>query len=130
MKKIVRLWLALLIPLFFVACTASPDFPTEKRVEKIYMLYLDGKYEKYVEHIQSCKDKPEDYKERIAELHRHHAREMKAKGVETTGLKVTKMVRRPGAEVVDVFLRINYADGSAEEKLFPMVFDEGKWWAW
>ncbi len=116
--------------LLLVACSENSDFPSERRVEKIYGLYLDGRYEKYVEHIQSCKNKPADYKARIVNLHRSHAEAMKAKGKEVTDFKVSKMERRQGAEVVNVYLKMSYADGMKEEVLFPMVYDEEEWWAW
>ncbi len=117
-----------LLPIL-LSCGSSAGYPDEDEVRDVFELYVEGKYEKYVERIHSCINKPEDYKARMIELHRQHAAEQAEDGKQITSFSVGKMTQHDEGRMVNVYLCVSYADGTSEEIIFPMVFFDGNWWA-
>ncbi len=112
-----------------LACGSSAGYPDEDEVGDVFELYVEGKYEKYVAKIYSCIDKPESYKVQITDLHRQHAAEQAEAGKQITNFSVERMTQHDEGRMVNVYLLVNYADGTSEEITFPMVFADGDWWA-
>lgn len=92
-----------------------------------YNLQVKGQFDEYVKMMLSCDSMTADYKHRqILMLRQHQVQIQKDK----QGVSVVKALRtemHDGDKFANVFLSVNYKDGSQEEILFPMVYDGKQW---
>ncbi len=93
-----------------------------------YLLQSQGKYEAYVSKMHSCDSMPDDYKKRtVLMLKQHQAFVEKTKqGVK--GAKVIRTEFHQEGKMANVFLEVTFCDNSQEEVMFPMVYDNNRWW--
>ena len=104
-----------------------PEKPTNEEITNIYGLYVKGDFEKYVGNINSCHGKPTEYKRQMVVAMKQHLHEQEK---ETGGIKSFSVARiEPNAKgrQANVFINLNYANGSSEEILLSMVYAGGKW---
>ena len=92
-----------------------------------YLLPTQGRYEDYIQAMQSCDGTTSAYQEGVKKMLKHHQETViKNKGgvahVETvrTELSADKYWAQ-------VFLKVTYADSSHEEILFPLLKEKERW---
>lgn len=92
-----------------------------------YNLQANGRFDEYVESMQSCQGTTPDYKQRIIKMLQQHQKEILKvkKGVSHVQAVRTEMHNHN--KMANVFLNVTYNDSSREEIIFPLVFDNGQW---
>lgn len=123
----------------FVSCGGSEDshydssalidssgIRFDSAAEAIYTLYVRGQYNEFVDHMASCKDKPQSYREQMAVLlkMRHQAQERQHEGVE--GCRCIRRDERR-EHFCNAYIELRFKDGSSEQILVPFVEVGGKW---
>ncbi len=135
MKHTFSLALLTLLVLLLTGCKkggdtagkTADDASADSAAVTFYQMRANGRYEEYIDAMESCDKMPSDYKQRTLTMLRHHDRYIKE---EKNGVKEVKALRsetHDNGRMANVFLKVTYGDGSAEEVLFPVVYDGKRW---
>lgn len=94
-----------------------------------YHLQSQGKFADYTSKMHSCIGMSSDYVERIVLMLKQHQTYVQKN---KQGVKCVEFIRltspRNAKNMVNVFLKVSYNDNSQEEVMFPMVYDNNRWW--
>lgn len=121
---------------FVVACNSKHEVvvvaplgeaPTSEEVERIYQLYLDGRYEEYVSEMQSCDKQPEGYRQQMADLHKMHAHQQREKNGGALSAKVVRIEATTTGKQANAFLRVEYRNRTHETILLSLIRDDTRW---
>lgn len=120
------LWIGLM-----ASCASSQDKnadePSVEEVERIYGLYLNGRYEEYVDEMLSCDSMPTAYRQQMADLHKMHARRQSEKNRSAVRATVERIETTTTGQQANVFLRVEYSDQSHDVVLLSMVRHNNRW---
>ena len=119
----------------FTACHKNSSMTSSEETEeqadsaavKFYRMRMQGDFDAYVANMHSCSNMPPDYKQRIVIMLRQHQKEVEQSKQGIKDVKVLRTEAHDDGKMVNVFLSINYKDGSNEEILFPVVYDGKRW---
>ena len=106
----------------------DPRMLLEADVEAMYDHYIQGEYAVYVDQMESLDDKPESYRQQMADLmkQRHRQQEEDHNGgpiaCHVKDLKIDHT-----EQYCEAYIVVNYKDSTEEEILLPLVFKGGKW---
>lgn len=124
-------WLTWLVIGLMVSCASSQEKPfenpSEEEVERIYGLYLAGRYEEYVDEMLSCDSMPTAYRQQMVDLHRQHAHRQNEKHRKALRATVERIEPTTTGRQANVFLRVEYSDRSQEVILLSMVRHNDRW---
>lgn len=120
------LWIGLM-----ASCASTqeqqPDEPSVEEVERIYGLYLNGRYEEYVDEMLSCDSMPTAYRQQMVYLHKQHACRQSENNRKAIRVTVERIETTTTRRQANVFLRVEYSDQSQDVVLLSMVRDGERW---
>lgn len=105
----------------------APTGPASEEVERIYNLFVQGRYEAYVDEMASCDSMPTAYRQQMIDLFKQHAHLQRQRNGGAVKGTVERMDVTPNGLHANVFLRVIYADQSHEEIMLPMVKVDDRW---
>lgn len=81
----------------------------------------------YVDHMHSCDSTSQEYKNRIADMLKHHKKHILSykKGVDS--VRVSHKQFNAQENMAYVYFNVFYKDHSTEEVLLPLVFKDNEW---
>ena len=106
---------------------AESQGPTPEEVERIYNLFLQGRYEDYVAEMASCDSVPGFYRQQMVDLFKQHAFQQKERNGGAIKATVERMDVTPSAQQANVFLRVYYQNQTHEVVMLPMVKIGQRW---
>ena len=129
--------LLLLLPLFLLACTTEPTAsqysegptcPTADQVDSIFIPYVAGNYESYIQQIHSLRHLPEARKrEHISLLRQHRVGQDSTMGAIRQYLQ-RGITYKEGSTTATAHIALVYAPGDTNEILLPLVWKDHRWW--
>ena len=116
----------------FFSCS-SPTPEEQARADAMvaaqhgYRLLLDGDYEGFALYHAGMSDAPRSFREQMVDAYKMYVdREEKAhRGISSA--KATRAEMDSTLNLIQVFMLLNYGDGSSEEIVVPVVQDQGQW---
>lgn len=135
MKHSISLALLAVLTLALTGCrkgadtaeTTADDASADSAAVAFYQMRADGRYEEYIDAMESCDKMPADYKKRTLTMLRHHDRYIKEEKGGVKGVTALRSETHDKGRMANVFLKVSYGDGSHEEVLFPVVYDGKRW---
>lgn len=129
---------ALSVLLLFTACgdkekaterpaSTIPTLITTEEVRVVFSHYVSGDYEGYVNCMQSCDNKPADYKRQMATLYKQHAADQRKDDGDITNFQVTRVLAQGDGNAAEAFIAVTYAGGKSEEILLQFIYTNGEW---
>lgn len=92
-----------------------------------YNQLAQGKYEQFVQGMESYAHKPNSYQSQTVVLIKQHDIETKNTNGGIRSVAVNKVEKSEKGSSANVFLNITYKDGSVEEIDVPMVLSKNGW---
>lgn len=105
----------------------TPAGPAKEEVERIYNLFVQGRYAAYVDEMASCDSMPTAYRQQMIDLFKQHARMQQQRNGGAVKGTVEAMDVTPNGQHANVFLRVLYDDQSHEEIMISMVKVGDRW---
>ena len=92
-----------------------------------YKMQVNGLFDDYVKAMHSCDGTTDAYKERIIVMLRQHQKQINDEKQGVSNVQVLRTELHNNGRMANVFLNVNYKDGSKEEVMLPMIFDGKQW---
>lgn len=90
-------------------------------------MQANGLFDDYVKAMHSCDGTTDAYKKRIIVMLRQHQKQINDEKQGVSNVQVLRTELHNNGRMANVFLNVNYKDGSKEEVMLPMIFDGKQW---
>ncbi|MCR4602276.1 MAG: hypothetical protein K5683_01915 [Prevotella sp.] len=127
MKRILYMLLLLLA----LACSDRKEFTDEDKAAAVARTCYDALYSNhpqlFLDGRLHADQMPDSYRQQLLENYRQHVERVDREHQGVSNLQVTRAISDSTLHVIQVFLLLNYGDGTKEEIVVPMVEHQGKW---
>ena len=106
---------------------SSPEFQASLKAKQCYEALYDGRVETFLNGREHAAEMPQGFRQQLLDGLKQHVREVDREHKGVRGIEVTRAVVDSTLGVTQVFLCINYGDGSLEEIVVPMVGHDKEW---
>lgn len=121
--------------LFFTNCGSKSNSseenenatPSDTIAIYYYNLRANGNFDEYIASMHSCLNTTDDYKQRMRRMLQHHYKEIQEEKKGTNRVQVIKTTMHDNNKMANVYLNVVYNDSSHEEIIFPLIYENGKW---
>lgn len=109
------------------ATPQAPALVSTAEVKSIFEHYVSGDYAGYVGCMQSCDDKPAEYKQQMAMLFKQHAADQRHDDGDVKDFRVVRVQPQADGYAAEAFVSVDYTGGKTEEILLQLVYTNGEW---
>lgn len=116
-----------LLPLLAACGSKSAEQQAMAVAQKSYEALRQGSYDEFLSARAFSASLPDGYREQLLTACRQYVHQLQSEHGGWQKVEATRAQMDSTLNLMQVFLTQQYADGSTEEIVVPMVLEEGKW---